>query len=60
MTPLEITSIGLLSGIAGWVIRHALSSKTFVKREVCEVVHHNLDETLKRIEHKIDKMNGGS
>lgn len=60
LTPLEISSISVISGLAGWIINRIFSGKNFVKRDICTIVHRNIDETLQRIEKKIDKMNGDS
>lgn len=60
MTPLETVLIGFSSGIFGWIVKHTISNKTYVKKEVCGVVHKGVEKTLKRIEEKLDTLNGGS
>jgi len=59
MTPLEAVLIGFSSGIFGWVTKQAFSNKTYVKKELCSVIHIGLESTLKRIEGKLDTLNGG-
>ena len=59
MTPLETVLIPTTALIAGWIIRTVYSGRTYVKKDMCQVIHKNLDKTLERIEKKIDKLNGG-
>ena len=60
MTPLETSLISFSVGIFGWIARSIFAGKAYVKTDICKLVHKNLDQTLERIEKKIDKINGGS
>ena len=59
MTPLETSLIGFTMGIIGWTSRSAIFTKTFVRKDIFEVFTKNLEQTLKRIEDKLDELNGG-
>ena len=61
MTPtwLEAFSLGIISGIFGYVAKSVIANKIYVRKEMCELTHNWLETTLKRIESKIDTLNGG-
>ena len=59
-TWLEAGSVATLFGIFGYVVKSAISNKIYVRKDMCQLKHTWLETTLKRIEDKIDTLNGGS
>ena len=58
-TWLEAFSLGIISGIFGYVAKSIIANKIYVRKEMCDVKHNWLEETLTRIEKKVDTLNGG-
>lgn len=62
MTPptwLEASSIAFIVGIFGYITKSTLANKLYVRKDMCNLKHTWLETTLKRIEEKIDTLNGG-
>ena len=58
-TWLEAFSLGIISGIFGYVAKSVIANKVYVRKDFCDIQRTWLKETLNRIEEKLDKLNGG-
>ena len=58
-TWLEAFSLGIISGIFGYVAKSIIANKVYVRKDFCQIQRTWLKETLTRIEDKLDKLNGG-
>jgi hypothetical protein len=61
MTPtwLEATTLGIITGIFGYVAKSVIANRVYVRKDFCEIQRTWLKETLERIEKKLDTLNGG-
>ena len=59
-TWLEAGLFGVTTGIFGYVVKQVISNKIYVRKDMCQLKHIWLETTLKRIEAKIDTLNGGN
>ena len=59
-TWLEASSLAFIVGIFGYVTKSVISNKIYVRKDVCDLKHNWLKQTLERIEKKIDTLNGGN
>lgn len=57
MTGIETGLLTFIGGVGGFLAKHLISHKVFVKKELCSLIHDHVNETLERIEKKIDKLN---
>ena len=58
-TWLEAFSLGIISGIFGYVAKSVIANKVYGRKDFCQIQRNWLKDTLTRNEKKLDKHKGG-
>jgi len=60
LTGLESILIPVVTVAAGFIGGKAWGIRKYVNKDMCVMIHKNIDEKLERISKKLDKINGNN